>query len=213
MALYPAWLSIAIPHIRRAKILKEVTASGESYFIFSGMGMPHLLDKALPRSIEDVEANRSFSDLVIVVDSEGENVDCLRGEIELRFREYSTQRNIRLTVIVQDLCIESWLLGNKKMYSSGNQCPVLLNYRDFYDCKILDPEQMRSRPKNYPEGSVADFHYDYLRRIFREKKETYSKSRPGNANEEHYFEQLVSRSKLGDLKSFNTFLMWLKSVH
>lgn len=211
MFLYPSWLSIALPSVQRVSRPEDATSKGQSSFFFSGLGMPHLLNKMLPRSIEDINNNNSFTDLVVVVDSEGESISDLRSEIENRFEEYNTNNSISLTIIIQDICIETWLLGNQKIFSASCDCPVLIEYRKFYDCRSLDPQFLRKAPPDMPKSSLAQFHFDYLRRVLREKRVIYSKRNPGNAHEEHYFGQLVRRCGLGHIESFRVFLDWVKS--
>jgi hypothetical protein len=212
MMVYPAWLNILAPNLKKATSVTEVTNKGDYYYIFSGLGMPHLLDRVLPSAIADVEANSAFTELVVVVDSEGISEEELSNEIYLRFEEFKIRKDIILTIIIQNICIETWLLANKKMYSANTQCEVLRGYREHHDCCVLDPEDMKATPKSLTAGSVSDFHFDYVRRIFREKNLVYTKRTPANVCERHYVNQIINRCISGHIASFNSFWNWVTRV-
>ncbi|MDV2999864.1 MAG: hypothetical protein N5P05_001470 [Chroococcopsis gigantea SAG 12.99] len=60
----------------------------------------------------------------------------------------------------------------------------------------------------------ADFHYEYLREVFRSRNTTYSKKNPKDARERYYFEELQKRvrDKPEDLKTFQGFLKFCERV-
>jgi len=66
----------------------------------------------------------------------------------------------------------------------------------------------------YNMRNHADFHYEYLREVFRAKNRVYSKKYPKDAKEKYYFEQLQRRvqDQPEDLKTFQVFLEFCERV-
>ncbi len=66
----------------------------------------------------------------------------------------------------------------------------------------------------YEMRNHADFHYEYLREVFRSKNTTYSKKSPHDAKEKHYFDELRKRvrEEPEDLKTFQFFLEFCNKV-
>ncbi len=72
----------------------------------------------------------------------------------------------KLLIIMQNRCIETWFLGNRKIYSRQPQSSPLLDYSCHYNISINCPELMA----NYPTFNThAQFHEAYLRELFRAK--------------------------------------------
>ena len=67
MKVYPKWLSILIPELKRVQWHHEVVKN--NYCIFTGDGFPSLLDNHLKNSIEDVNSSGNFDYFVICLDS------------------------------------------------------------------------------------------------------------------------------------------------
>ena len=116
----------------------------------------------------------------------------------------------RIETIVQNRCIETWLLGNRKIFIRQPQDEDLRDYINHYNVSEDDPEQM---PDKNGFISQSQFHYDYLKRIFRERGISYSKSNPGYACDKPYLEQLIKRGEDSPehLQTFTRFLFLCKN--
>ena len=108
-------------------------------------------------------------------------------------------------LIFQNRCLESWLLGNRKIYSRNPQNKPLLDYTKYYDVSVNCPENMG----RYQEFNThAQFHEAYLRALFEAKNITYSKKRPGDVLKAFYLEQLLTRIQVHpeQLTTFRHFI-------
>lgn len=202
--LYPAWLSAIAPHLQKVKSPRD--ASSNCYYLISGEGYPSILDVRLPAAICDIEETGRFDLLVVVVDSDEETVEA-REKAVIAAAERSATRLTRakLKVVVQHRCIETWLLGNRRIFVRNPEGQELRSYVGHYDTRQLDPELM---PKLAGFVNHAQFHYQYLKAIFQERKTSYTKSHPGDAATRVYLEQLIGRIKdhPNHLASFSGFL-------
>ncbi len=207
--LYPMWLSYVAPHLN--PISKPADATENSYFLISGEGYPSIIDVHLPNAIRDVESIKKFDVLVVVLDANNRS-------IQERINQVTTAANkaevllqsAKLEVLVQNRCIETWLLGNRKIFVRQPQSTELRDYIQHYDVQQHDPEQM---PKHADFNSHGQFHLAYLKGIFRERNLSYTKTRPGHAGTQTYFEQLAKRieNSPDHIQSFAYFLRLCES--
>ena len=115
--------------------------------------------------------------------------------------------NTKLLPIIQNKCIETWFLGNRKIYSKQPQSSPLIEYTRHYDVSVNCPELM----DNYPRFNThAQFHEAYLKELFKAKNISYSKNNPGHVAESHYLQRLLERTQgeVGHLPSFQTFIQF-----
>jgi len=211
MALYPSWLSVLCPKMVRLSSVFHVKDHG--YFIFSGEGYPSILDNHLRSAIEDVNASSKFDYLAIVVDAEEDTVQSRVEEVENFMREEKLALNARckLKVIVQNRCIETWLLGNRRIIDTNPNEVELRAYKRFYDVRAQDPEIM---PLNVKFDRHAVWHLRYLKAAFREKRMTYTKRSPANAGERGYLQELKRRTHgTAHLSSFGDFLDFCETLN
>ena len=113
-------------------------------------------------------------------------------------------------IIIQNRCLETWLLGNRKIFNSKQPLQGLLaDYVQHYDVYENDPELMgRFNCRNH-----ADFHFAYLKSIFKAKGLSYSKKFPGEAQEQYYLNQLKKRiDKTEHLKTFQKFINFCDNI-
>lgn len=203
--VYPEWLSILLPEIKQVGFFEEVVEL--NYKLFSGNGFPHLLHNHLQASVEDVNSAGNYDYFVICLDSDEFSVAERIDEIH----EFMDNHNLKLSpqtklkVIVQQRCIESWLLGNRRIFKNNPQGQSLIDSINFYDVSKDDPEQM-GKPQNYI-GSTSDFHFGYLRDMLKERNISYTKRFPRDVIEEHYLNELILRSKQTQhLQTFKQFI-------
>jgi len=187
--VYPAWLAHLLPELQRVDNCDDVNE--KNYYLISGEGYHSLIYDFIPRSIAEINSNGKYSYFVVCLDAEENTVAELTTEIE----DFLTQQklklnNAELVLIFQNRCLESWLLGNRKIYSRNPQNKPLLDYTKYYDVSVNCPENMGKYPDFNPH---AQFHGAYLRALFEAKNITYSKKQPGDVLKPFYWEQLLTR--------------------
>ena len=209
--VYPAWLSHLLPELTRVQSYDEVNE--KNYYLISGEGYPSLYD-FIPPSIEEINLSGKYNYFVLCLDAEENTVAERHAEIYDFFnQEKLALKNAELILIVQNRCLESWLLGNRKIYSRNPQNKHLLDYTKYYDISVNCPENM-GKYQNF--NTHAQFHGAYLRSLFEAKNITYSKKRPGDVLKPFYLEQLLARiqfqpEQLTTLRQFIDFCNIVKS--
>lgn len=203
--VYPAWLEHIVPGIKKVQWYHEVEKN--NYCIFSGNGYPSLLDNHLRNSVEDVNNAGNFDYLVVCLDADNESVDEIKDQVVSFVEDENIDLIDRteLIIIVQNKCIETWFLGNTKMFSRSPSSDKLKGFYSHYNVKDNDPELML-KPDSYL-GSVADFHYNYLRELLKERTVSYTKRNPKGVIEKKYLDQLIKRiNQTGHLSTLKYFL-------
>lgn len=204
--VYPNWLSILAPSIKR--IENPYLVSNNDYFIISGKGFPALLNNHLKNSIDEVNEIQKFDYLVIALDADEETVSFRKNEV-LQFMKINNLelKNCKLKIIVQNRTIETWFLGNKRVFKSQPDNAELSEFIKFYNVSVDDPELMGVH-KDF--NNHAHFHHSYLTKMLRERNISYTKNHPRDVIEEHYINELKDRIKhnpyhLNSLKCFFDF--------
>jgi hypothetical protein len=209
--IYPEWIKYLIPNLVQVQYHDQVEK--DNYYLISGHGYPNILHDGLENAIDKIAESGKYDYLVICVDADEETVDSRKSYV----RNFITDKDInlgktKLEVIVQNRCMETWLLGNRKIFDSRQPLvSPLSEYKNYYDVSQNDPELMG----NFNMNNHADFHHEYLKEVFRSKNITYSKKFPNDAKDQHYLEQLQKRvqDSTTDLKSFQVFLDFCKRVN
>lgn len=208
--LYPKWLQYLIPKLQRVQFYDQVIQN--NYYILSGNGYPSIIQDGIPNAIDQIKEVGKYDYLVICLDADEDTVED-RKQVILDFvaQENIELGQIKLKIIIQNRCIETWLLGNNKIFDSRQplQSP-LSDYAQYYDVSQNDPKELGS----FDRGNHADFHYAYLQAIFQAKKTNYSKTKPRIAQEDYYLEQLIKRvqQQNSHLKSFQEFIKFCSSI-
>jgi len=215
--IYPAWISYLAPHLKRVQQFDEVTE--DSYYIVSGYGLPSLLKNHLPNAIKDVSMCGRYDYLVIGLDAEEYSVSQRLEEVQKVIEEnYDILKDTKVKVIVQNRCIESWLLGNRDIFVDRPKRRKLREYIKFYNVKHKDPELMPGfiPHRNYMPlfSTIARFHTDYLQEIFKERNMFYAKRNPRYATKPEFLDELINRmhEKNGQLQTFKNFYEFFTSL-
>ena len=192
--VYPAWLSILTPHLKKVDIAGDV--SDDNYYLISGEGYPSLLSH-LKNAIEEVNEISKFQYLVLCLDAEEETVQGRIDEINTYLkREKCILQHAELVIVVQNPCFETWFLGNRKLFKRQPQSPELCRYIRFYNVSALVDHMTR-----------AQFHVAYLREMFEERNISYSKRNPGEICETRFLTELIKRNEeTSHISSFREFL-------
>ena len=202
--VYRAWLKHLFPKLD--EVFRPEDVRENSLRLVVGYGYPSYLDviDQVFAEIRDIVRNR-VDQVFVCVDAEEVGYGRRLAEIEHRIRESAPV--VGWTVVIQDCCLETWLLGNRPFVKANPQKdPRAIEYRGLYDVRRADPEKMPNlEPDHF--GTRAQFHEDYLRAVFRERNERYSKKRPGRACDSRYLTALTERIETtGHLASFRNLM-------
>ncbi|MGB0887912.1 MAG: hypothetical protein ACPGSL_07305 [Vicingaceae bacterium] len=201
--VYPVWLSHLIPNLQRVTYSFE--AKENNYYLFNGNGFPALLHNHLRNSIEEVNDLANYNYLVLVLDVDESTINGRKEEvISFLKAEKLSLINTELIIIPQNRCIESWFLGNTKIFKPNPQSSELSEYIKFYNVKQDDPEKM-----GLLDGfnTHSQFHAEYCTEFLRERNIRYSKTRPNGVTEKDYLESLIKRvDETSHLPSFKILL-------
>ncbi|MEE4359232.1 MAG: hypothetical protein V2I97_22370 [Desulfococcaceae bacterium] len=205
--LYPKWIEYLIPSLKRIDAPND--ADKNCYYLISGGGYPGLLDNHLLNSTQDINNVGTYDYFIIVLDSDEVTINEKVEEVENRINEENiTIGNCQLKIIVQNRCIETWLLGNRNVFPRRPTTPELIEYIKFYNVFTKDPEYML-RPAQFQE-TIAIFHSEYLRLMLAEKNIRYTKKYPKDTIKPYYIDGLKNRliqtsDHLFTLKNFFDF--------
>lgn len=208
--VYPKWLAHLLPKL--SEVTDPFKVDLNNYYIFNGNGFPSLLNNHLVNAISDVNEISKFDFFVICLDSDDATVS-VRKKYVLDFvkkHKLKLKKKTQFVIIVQNKCIESWFLGNRKVYSKQPQSADLRAYNNFYNVQENNPELMTAM-KGF--NTSAQFHETYLTEMLSEKNIRYSKKNPNGVVEVHYLKELISRhNETNHLLSFKDFLDFCNTV-
>ena len=203
--VYPIWLSYLIPELSRVEFFDEIETN--NYYLFSSYGIPHI-ENDIVNAIKDINSVGKYKYLVICLDDDAATVSQRETKIQNILISESLELSASLKIIVQNRCIETWFLGNRKIYTRNPQNnPNFIKYSSYYNVCRNDPELME-KPSTH-EGSIADFHVAYLRSMFLERGNMrYSKNNSKEIQKKSYLEELQNRviDCPEHLKSFLNFI-------
>jgi hypothetical protein len=204
--LYPKWISYLRPDLKQVDFEKDVVEN--NYYIFSGGGIPSIYNHTV-NAIKNINDNPVFNILVVCIDGEEIGVNARVAELQDYIHKSGIKLNdkCKIEYVVQNVCIESWFLGNRKIIRRTPENLKLREFIEHYNVVENDPELMDKM-----EGfrNKAHFHFSYFREILKEHKLTYSKARPKVVLEESFLNELKYRteqtSHLPTLKNLFDFL-------
>ncbi|MGK7938885.1 MAG: hypothetical protein AB4062_01740 [Crocosphaera sp.] len=202
--IYPRWLQYYIPVLKKVDYYDEV--QDNNYYLLSAKGYPRILNDGLSEAIQDIQETGKYNYLVICVDADEDSII----ERKEYINEFILDKQINLgktelILIIQNRCIETWLLGNRQIFNSKQpQEPPLSDYVNYYDISQNDPELMGK----YEFNNHAKFHEAYLKAILKANNLSYSKRLPRKTQEKDYFEELLIRIKDNPkhLQTFQDFI-------
>ena len=210
--LYPKWISYILPHYLKVDFENQV--KNNNYYLFSGGGIPSLY-KHTVNAIKNINDNPIFDKLIVCLDGEEIGAEERIKEIEkyiIASKEILNDK-CKLEIVVQNICIETWFLGNRKIVKKTPEGKRLREFINHYNVIVEDPEIME---KIATFRNKAYFHYSYFREILKEHNLSYKKSNPNIVMEKTFFEELEKRTMdtnhLPSLKKLFTLLYEIKAA-
>lgn len=210
MQLYPKWLSYELPQLTRVDDYRNATQN--NYYIFSGGGIPSIYTH-IANAIKDINNVGLYHYLIVFIDSEELSIERRKQKIRDAINDEGVNLEgiCELRIIVQNCCIETWFLGNRKVYKRNPQGDKFKEYSAFFNVEIDDPELM---PKWKSFKKTAHFHEAYLRGMLREYNICYSKARPKDVLQETYFQEILKRvaDEPNHLTGFSEFIALTQEI-
>lgn len=187
--LYPEWLKLLLPEYHHITKVNDVEQYENCYYMFSSkgynagyyqMGIPAVYNTII-NGLKDIANYGLYHKLIYLGDSENIPLanphECIarRKNIIYNYIQENAEKKIKqlseskLKLIIQHNCIETWLLGNKKIVRQNINDSDVLNLLSSYNIKNNDPENMTL--DNVPEfikdsiKTIPQFHKYYLRKI------------------------------------------------
>lgn len=189
MQLYPKWISYAIPQLKQVDTYKQVVTN--SYYLFSGQGIPSIY-RHTANAIKDINDFGKYHYLIVCLDCDSLSPEKRKDKL----LDYLATENIELSgackleIVLQNACVESWFLGNRKVFKRNPEGDKLKEFVNFFDVFTFDPELM----DNYiGYKQKAHFHEAYLKEMLKERGQTYRKSNPKTVLEKSYYDELQKR--------------------
>jgi len=205
--LYKKWVKYCHPNLSFVDSIDKV--SGDNYVIISGKGYPNYLN-VICNAFKDIQRLNNIDHIFICVDSEELSYVEKYDQIEQHINDVCGAIEIQPLIIIQNHCIETWLMGNKKLNISSCSNNLLRSYRNFYNVNIRDPEQMSSMDS---ELTIAQFSYNYFRLMVQQKGLIYTKTNIKHVGNKSYFNQLIKRCRTDShICSFGYFINQLNRL-
>ncbi len=203
--VYPKWLEILSPAFKRVFNVSDIKEN--NYYLFSAGGIPSIYNH-IANAVEDIlEINKkgetTIDYLIICIDTEEESRDYILEQIRNKLIERKIfSLTFKLEVFEQKVSMESWFLGNRRIFKSNPEDEALRRYICHFNVKENDPELM-GNIDTHEFSTKAQFHHSYLKRIFSEQHIKYLKNKPTEACKKHYLQRIIERYKeTGHLETF-----------
>jgi hypothetical protein len=203
--VYPAWLSYLVPELKQVEYFDDIT--NNNYYLFSSDGIPYI-ENDIINAARDVNSIGKYDYFVVCIDADAATISQRKVKIiDLLEKEKISLNKAVLKIIVQNHCIETWFLGNRKVYTRNPQKNIkFIEYSRYYNVSENDPEFMQ-KPKNY-NGSISRFNVAYLKAMFNERGNmSYSKSGSKEVQKLSYLNEIRNRATdgLAHIRSFADF--------
>ena len=198
--IYQRWIPYVNPTLSYVRNMFDIRDN--DFSIISGMGYPQYLD-VIQSAIEDVNAHGNIDRFVVAVDAEEMSYEEKYAEIHSHLARLDCRAE--KIIIIQNFCLETWGLGNRKLIRRNPESEQLIEYKNIFDVTENDPEEL----PGYKGFSRVRFAEVYLRTALLERNRsvTYRKGKPDALFPRTYFEQVRSRfEQTGHIKSFEGFL-------
>lgn len=212
------WVSVLLPNLKRKRTIANIDT--DSYVINSGHGYPRVIGidpkshekNVLGDTIDSINCYKNIDYLVLFLDGDDEGIEKRKETVEEKIKNYGNEISCKYKIIVQNKCIETWLLGNDNIFPktySSNFEKFVLNY----NVKEFDPEDM-NRKEGYETLTNAKYHVKYLQSMLKESGINYSKANPSEiVYTIDYLNELRNRiNKTNHLKSMKEFFDFIDSL-
>lgn len=209
--LYPLWIKYCQPQFRQLRVPEEALPNVDGYYLISGYGFPSVY-KHIADSIATINECGGFDFFVVGIDAEDLAYEDRYHEIEEKINLEPLNDNCTPIIMVQNCCLETWLLGNNTIIQNNDQADISAqDYFNWYDVTCKDPESMTSGIDNH---TTAQYHEKYLRTVLTAcRGRGYQKRRPQSCGTFDYWSSLLHRlnNDPNHLMSFRKFVDFFRN--
>lgn len=202
--VYPQWLGHILPELEETN--DAFSVDDMKFYVFNGNGYPSILNNHLKNAVEDVNSIGKYQYLVMCIDADEVEVDFRKQEVEafIANKQIELNENTEFILLVQNRCIETWCLGNRRVYKRNPTEEVLREYIEFYNVSADDPELMG---KISDFETHAQFHASYLKEMLYERNIRYTKKNPNGVTSATYLNELIERNlDTNHIVTFRSFI-------
>lgn len=210
--VYSAWLGLLAPQLQKVDDARKVQTN--NYYLFSAGGIPSIYSH-ISNAVADINdincsSKGHYDYLMVCIDTEGDT----RIELEKRINEQLAVdkrelKDAQLVVFEQNVCMETWFLGNRNVFKNNPQDPEFVKYIRHYNVRDNDPERMENIDIS-GSSTTAQFHCRYLMAMLKERNMSYSKVRPTAVCDRTYLDQLIKRH--AETRHLPSFGRWLNFI-
>lgn len=208
---YPRFIEHFVNGYHKVNNLEELTIN--NYIIESGYGYPNILNifnntlsKIAAFNKKNKHNDRKVDTLVLVIDADNyKNPTNAKKNVEQLISDRKSlikDAKISVRYVIQNLCIESWFLGNKGAFPD-TYTDEFKKYVDHFNVKHCSPDKMRSPIQ---EITHAQYSYKYLVEMLHQSGEIYGKSKTQFVTSPDYIDGINDRYTNGDIQSFKELL-------
>ncbi len=208
---YPRFIEHFVDGYYQVNNLDELGLN--NFIVESGYGYPSILkifDNTLLKIAEfnqkNKHINKKVDTLVLVIDADNYKTPLsAKKSVEQLISNKKNKINdakISVRYIVQNLCIESWFLGNKDAFPDSYN-DEFKKYVEHFNVKEYSPDNMHS-----PISDITDaqYSYKYLVEMLRQSGMNYGKSKTQFVTSPKYIDGINNRYADGDIQSFKELL-------
>ncbi len=218
LVIYRQWLTYLLPNLTRVNDFDQITDN--NYYIFTCEGYPSMIDQDLPNAIEDVNSfnsnNARYDYLLVCLDADELAIEERKEEVYTSLQSIDLA-GLKLVLIIQNRCLETWLLGNRNFVrmqlenQPDERRKPFLTYQQFYNVATSDPELMGVHD-NF--NTHSQFHEAYLKAVFKARGLSYTKGTSGEAGKDFYLKELIKRTQdePNHLKSLQNLLNFCNMI-
>ncbi len=213
--IYPQWLAHLRPELQRVRQFDEAVQN--HYYLFNAKGYPKILNEALPLAIIDVNFVGNYDYLVVCFDADEDTITEREQEVAdvLQVGQNQLQPPTQLIPMIQNRCIETWLLGNRAIYTDNPKNNELKSFLSYYHAAYADPELM-GNPKTIYKSyyrTHARFHKRYFQ-VLLDELGIRQAQRLEESSKKNYLDQLQARvsAEPSHLQTFQTFMNFCQRI-
>lgn len=207
--VYPKWLNYLLPELQETK--DAFSVDEKKFYLFNGNGYPSILNH-LQNAVADINHIGKYNYLVMCIDADDVGVAYRTQEVLsfMQNEEVQLIEKTKFVLIIQNRCIETWCLGNQRIFKRNPASTTLKQYIEHYDVSKDDPEQM-GKIEHF--STYAQFHAEYLKALLAERNISYTKRNPKAVIDKPYLLELIDRiSTTQHLPSFKHFIDFCEKV-
>lgn len=198
--IYKKWIPYLKSQLNYVDTVADLKAN--SFYIVSGNGYPQYKLR-IRDACADINNLGNIDCLFICVDTEESKYEARLNEINEYIRNECPPINCEIIVIIQNKCIECWLMGNKDIDISNTSNHELVRYRNNYNVNVLDPEKLTS----INNRTIGEYAKRYLILMLRENGLRYTRNSVRDVATHDYFIKLLERFEDDEhIKTFQYFV-------